>query len=52
MHDLNQSNGLTFVESDGIGNYLGHPYSKEQSRGKEGTKPFWLSLEQCNPFYK
>lgn len=52
MHDSNQSNGLTFVESDGIGNYLGHPYSKEQSTGKEGTKPFWLSLEQCNPFYK
>lgn len=51
MHDSNQSNGLAFVESDGIGN-LGHPYSKEQSTGKEGTKSFWLSLVQCNPSYK
>lgn len=52
MQDSNQSTGLASVEPDGIGNYLGHLYSKEQSTGKEGTKLFWLSLVQCNPFYK
>lgn len=25
MHVSNQSNGFAFVESNGIGNYLGHP---------------------------
>lgn len=52
MHDLNRSNGLASVETDEVGNYLGHPYSKEQSTGKEGTKPFWLSVVQCNPSWK
>lgn len=50
MHDSNQSDGLTFVQSDAIGNYLGRPYTKERYLGKEGTKPFWFSLVQCNPF--
>lgn len=52
MHYLNQSNGVSFVESDRICNYLGHLYYKERCNSKEGTKPVWLSLVQCNPSYK
>lgn len=44
MNNLNQSNEVSFVEHDEIGNYIGHLYYKEQCTNKKGTKPLLLPL--------